>query len=365
MSERKKIKQNPETEEAAVKSRDSIMAEFNEILAAKQTNTEIPVSDDVVGQELARSGWGTESYPILDLRLDAKDQRLLTLVDIPPRKVAKFEGWDEEAMVATFRLVQAKQEALRAADDGRPFDELHVRTQNTIILTGLFGKRWMTRDVGMINDNAGEVIKEANELDSVFGESWKSWPSLVRMAPYVRKKLIRTYDREFGLGWRKYPGIIAMAPDVVEERIHAYDVWLGEEWRERPGLVKTPPRTVISSIKALETVGITQENTGPATYTTLVATSMRNKRDKAAMIRRELLGHKFVVMSSEKRSLAENVNARAGYSEADRVEEAKEVAQFREFIPRMTSSRLVSSETAIKNWARKQPDVGVRSHDFS
>lgn len=335
---------------------DEVRAELERFLVARNAASVLPelAAEGLLVEELKRNGWGTPGYPLASLGLTREDGELLKTEGIPTAQTAKKFGRSYTNTVDAWRLVRSKRGALDAARKMTPFEELDVWTRRTIILTGIFGKKWMTRDIGMIQEDAEYIIDQTRELEGDFGDAWKHWPSLAMIDPRVRRNLIARYDKEFGEVWRKSPGILALNPDVVAERAPLYDMWLGPEWRERPGILKTPPRTVISSMRALTTMGITPENTGPAIYSTLIATSMANKRNKVTMIRRDLLGHAAIGASSEKRSLGENVTARAN---VNKEQETKEMEAFLAFLPTFTLSRLMNSEATIKTWARKHPEL--------
>jgi hypothetical protein len=162
---------------------------------------------------------------------------------------------------------------------------------------------------------------------------------------------IARYDTLLGRNWRSNAIILSLSQAVVEERVALYDGWFGTGWRVMSTILTNNPRTVISSVRALKTVGITQENTAPGSYFGLLNNTVANKREKARVIRQELLGHRQVHIYGDKTPISEIVQARKSQSQADRELEAQEIEEFRLFIQHLGAKGLGRSIAVIRDWA--------------
>lgn len=304
----------------------------------------------VVRDHLQGLGWGTESYPLDSLLLDDDEQYILDRVSrgMTIKETAETDGINYGMAYLEYLTAVAKQEALNGFNSDVLL--LSPLAQRIVVVHSLFGTGTDAR-VALRQADLTTLINRTRFLDKTIGGRWRKYPAIVNLSEATIRHRIERYDCLLGPKWRNSPRILNMATKVVEERTAKYNEWFGESWRASPNTVSNTPRTVISSARALKSIGITLENTAGVPYFGLVGTTVENKRKKASIIRKEILGHTQVYIGEGKASLAENVEARHGQTPAEKELEAREIEEFKMFVSNIGAMRLVYSMSKIRSWA--------------
>jgi hypothetical protein len=305
----------------------------------------------IVADHLRTVEWGTETYPLDSLELHDNEALIFQQVNdgMSLKDVSRGYGLPYTVAVARYHTAKGKHEAKNGLS--ADVTELSLLAQRVVILNSLFGATWNRGNSVVINTEPEVVLSNANKLDSILGYKWRRCPQLSVMGINTLKERIERYDAKLSPNWRNSPVLLTQSPDVVEERAAIYDGWFGEAWQMKPSILTNDPRTVISSARALKTVGITQENTPPGSYFALLGTTVANKRKKAAFIRRELLGHKQVHIHESKKPISEIVSARQSQSPKDRELESNEIAELKTFLRHLGAKGLTQSVEVIRKWS--------------
>lgn len=313
-----------------------------------ETQTPLP---PIVREQLLDVSWGTEDYPTDLLLLSENEQHILEEVStgLPMREIAKREGLPHSVATARYYTAVGKQEATSAFESD--VLALSPLAQRVVVLNKLFGATWNRGNTVVINTEPEVVLKNAQELDELMGEKWKRCPQLSVIPVDTLRERIERYDRVLSPNWRNSPVLLTQSPDVVEQRAALYDQWFGEGWQMKPSILTNDPDTVISSARAMKTVGITQENTPPGPYFGLLGTTVGNKRKKAAFIRSSILGHQQIYIHETKKPISEIVRARQGQTPAEKELEAQEIEEFKIFVRHLGAKGLTFSTSSIRSWA--------------
>jgi hypothetical protein len=221
-----------------------------------------------------------------------------------------------------------------------------------VILNSLFGKRWNNGTSAVVSTEPEVILTNVPQLDEMLGYKWRRCPQLSVIPIDTIKDRVERYDKSLGLRWRNSPVILTQSPDIIESRVLTYDKSFGTSWQVKPTILTNKTNTVIASARAINTVGITQENTPPGPYFGLLCTTVANKRRKAAFIRHELLGHKQVRIHETKLPLAEIVRERQRQTPADKELEAREIEEYKVFVRHIGAKKLAQSTVVIEKWAR-------------
>ncbi len=253
--------------------------------------------------------------------------------------------------VAAWYGMLGKQEIQRCLEAGEEIDTLTQHGRRVVVLNAIFGKKWNIKG-SVIATYAPERIAEvAAYLDAEFDNAWRCRPNLCSISQATLERRTTEYDKSLGRQWRSFPQILSCPDKERSNRIQVYDDYFGVAWRARPTILTSPPRTIIPSARGLQTVNITIENTALSSYFGLLTTTTRNKRDKIAAVRSQVLSHTQIYANSTNRSLASIVSERQQLTEADVAVEARELAELRYFMQRIGARGLVKSVKAIKQWA--------------
>lgn len=254
-----------------------------------ETQTSLP---PIVREQLLDVSWGTEDYPAYLLLLSENEQLILEefSTGLTMREIAKRQGLPYSVAIARYNTAVGKQEATSAFESD--VLTLSPLAQRVVILNKLFGATWNRGNTVVINTEPAVVLKNAQELDELMGEKWRRCPQLSVIPIDTLRERIERYDRVLSVKWRNSPVLLTQSPDVVEQRAALYDEWFGEGWKMKPSILTNDPHTVISSARALKTVGVTQENTPPGPYFGLLGTTVGNKRKKLRS-----LGAQFLAIS--------------------------------------------------------------------
>jgi hypothetical protein len=302
---------------------------------------------DLVAEQLLTAGWGTEEYPRHLLEVNANERHVLELATtgLALSKIARQEGLTLSVTSARYYSAVGKQEASAAFD--KNVLDLTPLAQRVVVLTSLFGDKWDSVHSILMTSASDRIVKNSHELDKLMGDSWRRCPQLSIYSIDSLKERISRYDELLGPKWRTMPNLLTLSPDKVESKTILYDQWFGDAWHVRRGLLTNNPKTVIASLRALRSIGITQENTAPGPFFTALTSSVASKREKAAFIRRSILGHQQVYTGS----LADIIEARKGQTAEEKELEAQEIEDLKQFLRQIGAKGLATSITSIQSWA--------------
>jgi hypothetical protein len=263
---------------------------------------------------LSQIAWG-EDYPEELLVVNDTEQYILD--------IAEQEGVRADDLRDYYRAGAAKQElqTSRAVD----IHDLGLDAKRVLILNNIFGADWQDKNSDIIQRDSSDLINYVGFMDDVFGTGW------------------RQHDRLWSLG-----------TDGVQAKIETYDRHLDPDWSTVPPLVGVSIRTVLSSARALRTIGVTRENTPQHTYYRLLKTRLSTKQQRIIYIRRSILRHTQIRHSSQKRNIATLGARKARQTAKERRIEKRELEELREFLAAMGAKCLLSSNSAItaKAYAR-------------
>ena len=297
--------------------------------------------------------WGRHNYPTNLLAMSNTEQAVLTAVEdgMTVRAVAESVGRRYGTVHSDYTTALGKQQATEGLDD----NILAVRElgQRVIILNHIFGVAWQGANKRLATVGADVVIKATEELDGMLGNTWRASPGLALQPKASLEARIEKYDVLLGEKWRSSPVILTQNPEVVAHRAKMYDQLFGDDWREVPSIVTNRLQTVLSSKRALKTIGVTRENTQPTPFYALLSTTVANKRAKVDFIRQQILGHEQVRICNGVRPLSEIVSERLSQTPEARALEVREVAELEAFVRHMGARGLAQSLSAITAWALK------------
>jgi len=287
----------------------------------------------------------------------AKMLRRLSLPGIKERARVLTEKLSDDwkkwpkLLVADFSEDEA-DESQSIDDEDRFAAVIEARIQKADVLFGEH-RPWRKRmDILMLTPD--QMTEYGRELDGYFGEKWRQHPQILTCMSDMPAHVAHL-DKIFGTSysWRQYPQLAmqksATMSSYAEDHTEKYG---SDTWKKQATLIATTPRTFNTGLRLLKALGIRDALTEPYILKLLSVTSAL-KREKANLIRKHLLHHKYVFDFPEDAGLAETVAVRADMSEEARKEEAEEVAEFAKYItdhPRL----LQGTKESILEKARQQ-----------
>ena len=221
-------------------------------------------------------------------------------------------------------------------------------------LTKLFNSsRWKREPVllGLSTELLEDHAKHLTQL--LAGEQWKSQPTLLTQSPEILKDKANNLTKIFNSDrWKTAPLLLSLSQETAIKYATDYTRhFKSNNWMERPSLLTVSPRTFNASLKMLEGMGITPETHGKAVLL-LLGTTTGLKREKAELIRKEILGHKNVYIFSKKIPLEEYIKFRTKLTPEQKEAEKKEIEEFAEFL-QAHPNLLVKSKDNIIQWGEK------------
>lgn len=306
---------------------------------------------EIVREHLLTIEWG-QAYPDYLLELQPAERKILDLQKQGARLVdIHQDGSSYENLAARSLAARGKQEA-KAGLNGSILD-LPSLAQRVVLLNSILADRWQRAgSVVVVRSRPGVVLAGAKCLDERFGQKWKACPRACTLPVETLNDCIDTYDDRLGPQWRQVPSLLSTSPPEIIPRITTYDQHFGQAWRIRLRMLLNDPVTVLSSMRALKTINITQENTSAAAYFALLSTTVANKRKKAVHIRRNILGHTQVYMYEGKKHSGDIGKERRGQTDNDRQKEAEEIEELTQFIHHLGAAGFTKSIDTIDDWAR-------------
>lgn len=206
---------------------------------------------------------------------------------------------------------------------------------------------------GLANEHLGLLVSRAKVIDEVTGRpSWINNPSLLSLPSDFLINRAQHLQEVFGDdSWKTYSQLLTMNPDTVQRKTENLDSLFGIRWHGYVALVGARETTIRKNLKIAQLLGMDTES--PAFNLTFLIDSPKRKRQRAKIIREEILGHQNARIFWATDETIDKIN---NLSSEEREEQKKQQAEFRQYIGK-TGKHLLRSDQHLREKAPRKPQA--------
>lgn len=195
------------------------------------------------------------------------------------------------------------------------------------------------------------LVSRAEVIHEVTGKpDWINKPHLLTLPSFFILDRAQHLQQLFGDdSWKTYAPLFTMKVDTLQRKVENLDSQFGKRWHSYVALVGSKESTIQKNLKVAQLLGM--DTASPGFNLTFLIDSPKRKRERAKIIREEILGNQNVRIFWATDETIDKIN---NLPPEEREEQKRQLAEFRKYIGK-TGKHLLRSDKYLREKAPRKP----------